>query len=389
MKILYHHRIRSKDGQYVHVEELIAAFERLGHEIRVVGPSRLNKEEFGSESTFLSWARQRIPMWIYELMEFGYSFLDYCRLMLAVFQFRPDVIYERFNLFFPSGIWVSRLTGIPLFLEVNAPLFEERQANSGIALTGLARWSQSYVWTGATKCLPVSNVLANYLRRTGVDDDRIAVVPNGINEEKFLGNANPVVATEALPATWENSIVMGFVGFVRSWHGLEKVIELLADKDVAALRVTLLVVGDGPARADLELLAARLEIRDKVLFTGLVFRDEIQSYVRLFDIALQPSVVKYASPLKIFEYMALRRAIIAPSVPNIREILTNEKDALLFEETDQQSLKEAVLRLGADPSLRSELGKAAYKTLTARDYTWSGNARRITSMFGDAIAWQR
>jgi hypothetical protein len=50
MKILYHHRIRSKDGQYVHVEEMTAAFARLGHEIVLVGPAAIETEEFGSDA---------------------------------------------------------------------------------------------------------------------------------------------------------------------------------------------------------------------------------------------------------------------------------------------------------------------------------------------------
>jgi glycosyltransferase involved in cell wall biosynthesis len=90
-------------------------------------------------------------------------------------------------------------------------------------------------------------------------------------------------------------------------------------------------VGDGPARAAIESLTESLGIPDRVTVTGIIDRDEVARYVGVFDIALQPDVVEYASPLKLFEYMALGKAIIAPDRANIREILTHGRDALLFD----------------------------------------------------------
>ena len=76
-------------------------------------------------------------------------------------------------------------------------------------------------------------------------------------------------------------------------------------------------------------------------------RDGLAAYISSFDIALQPEVTAYASPLKLFEYMALSRAIIAPDAPNIREILTHEVDALLFEPDNPKSLASAIRTLVA------------------------------------------
>ncbi len=80
----------------------------------------------------------------------------------------------------------------------------------------------------------------------------------------------------------------------------------------------------------------RLGIASRVHFTGIVERDDVAKYVAAFDIALQPAVVAYASPLKLFEYLALGKAIVAPGQPNIREILTHEKNALLFDPARQR-----------------------------------------------------
>jgi glycosyltransferase involved in cell wall biosynthesis len=139
----------------------------------------------------------------------------------------------------------------------------------------------------------------------------------------------------------------------------------------------LLIVGDGPARAGLEALASELGVAERVCFTGVVQRQDMPAHVAAFDIALQPAVVDYASPLKLFEYMAQGKPILAPSQANIREVLTGGKDALLF---DGSGLEPALRALAEDAPLRERLGAAARETLVARDFTWAGNARRVEAI---------
>jgi glycosyltransferase involved in cell wall biosynthesis len=101
-----------------------------------------------------------------------------------------------------------------------------------------------------------------------------------------------------------------------------------------------------------------------------------------FAIALQPRAVAYASPLKIFDYMAAGRAIVAPDQPNIREILTNGETALLFDPADPDAVWRAVLRLAGDVTLRARLGAAARAEIERRRYTWAGNAARLVEWAG-------
>ena len=141
--------------------------------------------------------------------------------------------------------------------------------------------------------------------------------------------------------------------------------------------VDLIVVGDGPARADLERQAAALGLVGRVRFTGLQARERMPALVAGFDIALQPRVVEYASPLKIFEYMAAGRAIVAPDQENIREILRDGETALLFDPARPEAMWQAILRLARYAALRQRLGSAARAEIVRRDYTWAGNARRV------------
>ena len=377
MKILYHHRIRSKDGQYVHIEELTNALKELGHEIIMVGPSAVQKEEFGAEAGMVAVLKKYLPKFVYELLELAYAVKDYAGLVRAVRKHRPDCLYERYNLHLPSGVWLKRRYRLPMLLEVNAPLYEERKKYSSLALDRLARWSERYVWRGADYVLPVTQVLGERIAQAGVERARIVVVPNAIYPKRFTGAPSTEAAKRMLGL--EDRLVLGFVGFMREWHGLERVVDLLAE-DIDARR-HLLLVGDGPARSALELRARRLGVTERVTVTGVVDRDRVANYIAAFDIALQPDVVEYASPLKLFEYLALGRAVVAPDTANIREILTHEHNALLFDPTQPGTFRAAIERLCRDATLRERLARAAADTITQRGLTWQRNAERVTELF--------
>ncbi len=378
MKILYHHRTRSKDGQFVHIEEMIGALRAQGHEVIIVAPPSADSAEFGDDAGAVAWLKRYMPKWIYELAELAYSLVAYRRLDRAVKLHRPDCIYERYNLFLPAGIWLARKHRLPFLLEVNSPLFEERRTHDGLSLTRLARWSQSYAWRNADMVLPVTKVLGDIVASYGVAADRIVVVPNGINADRFDGAPSVTAAKQALGLG--DCMVLGFTGFVREWHGLGDVITMIA-QDPPEARRQLLVVGDGPVRAALEQQARELGIADRVRFTGIIGRDEVARYVAAFDIALQPAVVAYASPLKLFEYLALGKAIVGPAQPNILEILQPDYNAVLFDPAAPSGLAGAIARLSADPVLRTTVAANARATIGEQQLTWQANAERVVALF--------
>ena len=378
MKILYHHRIRSKDGQYVHVEELTRALKQLGHEIVMVGLPAIEREKFGADAGAVALLKRWMPRFVYELLEFGYALVDYRRLKRAVLKAKPDCIYERYSLYLPTGVRLKRRLGLPMLLEVNAPLVEERSSYGGIALRRLALWTEQVTWRGADVVLPVTDVLAGFVRRAGVPDSRIEVIPNGVDPMRFADTLDRDEAQRRLGL--QGRLVLGFTGFVREWHGLEQVIDLLADYRGKA-RPHLLLVGDGPARESLEVRSRQRSVESSVTITGVVERQDVARYLSAFDIALQPNVVAYASPLKLFEYLAMGRAVIAPATPNIREILTDGENALLFDPAVDGAFATTVARLLDDDALRRRLGESGRRTIASRGLTWENNARRVVSLF--------
>src|SRR5262249_49774108 len=119
-----------------------------------------------------------------------------------------------------------------------------------------------------------------------------------------------------------------------------------------------------------------------ITVTGVVDRDRVPDYVAAFDVALQPAVVPYASPLKLFEYLAMGRAIVAPATPNISEVLTDGENAVLFDPASPDGMRSALEKLLNDGELRRRIAEGARRTIEQRKLTWSNNAQRVADLFG-------
>ena len=371
MKILYHHRIASKDGQYVHVEELTNALDELGQELYFVAPQVNENADFGGDGGFVSKLKKALPKALYEILELSYSAWVFIKLVVAILKFKPEVIYERYNLYQPAGVLAAKLFGIPLLLEINAPLAEERAKYSGLALQGFAKKIENFTWRGATHCLPVTDVLADHVREALIPESRITVIHNGVRQQFIDEMMQHDINVD------KQEIVIGFTGFIHPWHGLDKAIEAIAEHKELPLR--LICLGDGDILPDLRKQAEALGISEKVEFKGLVTRDKVLDFVKEFDIALQPDVTAYASPLKMFEYMAVGALIVAPKTPNIQEILSDDT-ALFFEKGDKSSFKEALTAAITSYKTFDCKRYAVKQSVIDNRFIWQENANRVVDL---------
>lgn len=382
MRILYHHRVASKDGQYVHIEEIVKALKMQGHEICMVAPRMTEQSDFGSNGGIVSKLKAYLPRALYELIEFSYSFFAFFKMLWAIHVFKPDVIYERYNLFFTGGVWAAKLCKIPILLEVNSPLYEERCAYGGLSLKGLARWSEYYAWRNADVVLPVTRVLAGFIEQAGVPKQRIEIIPNGVDvsrfdPEKYLDRKEKL----------KGKCVVGFVGFCREWHHLDKVMTSLSS--LQREDIVFLLVGDGPVLGNLKTLAKELEFEDQFIATGLVSRSEMPEWISQIDIALQPAVTPWASPLKLLEYLAMGKAILADDSPNIRELLEDDFNAVLFESGNLEDMLNNLNNMISSPDLVKTVSLNAQKTIKNRSLQWTGNAMYITNLAEQHIKLRR
>src|SRR5207244_7734796 len=140
----------------------------------------------------------------------------------------------------------------------------------------------------------------------------------------------------------------------------------------------LLLVGDGPLRPQAEAEVRLAGLEKAVTFAGSVAHDDVPRYVAAMDVAVAPYPALdefYYSPLKLFEYMAAGRAVVASRAGQVAEVLVDGASGLLFEPGDRAGLVECIRRLQRDASLRQDLGRKA--SLACSKRTWTQSAVQV------------
>ena len=294
---------------------------------------------------------------------------------------RPDVILERASLYGTAGVAIAAELGVPLVLELNAPLAAEHAAYRSTELGSLAASAERYVLSRADVVLAVSTALAEHAVLAGAERTRVHVLPNGVDPELF----RPGPSDHAFRARWnlDGGPVLGFVGGLRPWHGLEALPPLLEALMAGHPGLRLVVAGDGPQRGELGAEFERRGLSAHVVFTGALPHADVPQLLRELDVALAPYPAHehafYFSPLKLFEYMACGAAVVAPELGQIGEVARSGETALLYPVGDPDALVQACGQLLADVELRRRLGEAAAREVRAH-YTWERNARVVTGL---------
>jgi glycosyltransferase involved in cell wall biosynthesis len=309
---------------------------------------------------------------------------------------RPALIYQRAGGLNLAGLTLSRLLQAPLILEYNssdaqrARLWGERRYR----LAGLLEQVERVGVERADVVSAISEVLAGELAaRLPSSRGRLVVNPNGVDPAKF----HPAVDGRAVRSRLEipnGRVVLGFSGTFMPYQGLRvlahALMELAASGRLQGLHVLLL--GAGGARSELEPALADPEIRSRVSMPGAVPFAEIEMYLAACDILISPHALPeipglqfYWSPIKVFEYMAMGRAIVASRLGQIAEILEHEVDALLVPAGEPKALADAIDRLAADPELRRRLGAAARRKVVER-FTWKLNVERALASLVEGAA---
>ncbi|MBF0187387.1 MAG: glycosyltransferase family 4 protein [Magnetococcales bacterium] len=383
MRILYHHRTRGGDAQGIHINALCRSLEAVGHEVCLMGPAQPavtgKSDGAGTQPSEQKSPRAlTIPGWLYETAALLYNLPALFALLIKGFRWRADAIYERYAVYNTAGLMAARILRIPLILEVNAPLSEEMQRDGRLHWPRLATAMENSLIRRADAVIVVTRVLQGIFEKRGVTARQWLVMHNGIDRERFHRQVDGQHRRETMQATADD-VVAGFVGWIRPWHGVDQAIYALQALRDEVPSLKLLLVGDGPALPELRQLVAHLGLDDRVHFTGAVNREEIPSWLAAMDLGLQPDVTPYASPIKLFEYLAMGLPVIAPERENIQEVMRHRQEGLLLPDGDVGALARALLALSTDPALRSTLGRQAHDRIEQGGFLWQENARRVIS----------
>lgn len=385
MHILYHHRTAGDRVEAVHIMGMVRALRAMGHTVEICSPPGCDPEhkaqtpaaasgvkpvEGTLRSRLKAFAR-RAPNALFEMAEIAYNARSLYDMLRRKRRRKPDMILERTTSNSVAPTWLGRRWGIPVVQEVNVttrvgrlrPLVLRRTTSA------LERWMVK----NTTVFVTVSEEFKRMLAADGFPAEKIVVCQNAIEPEEFdPARITPV----ARPAGMEQAFIVGYVGAFVPWHGLDLLIESARAIAPQYPQVRWLLVGDGVERPKVERLLGEYGLRDRFWLAGAVKHPLVPAHVCAMDVAVMPHSNTFGSPMKLFEYMAMARAVVMPDVPAIAEVVRPEENGLLFRTGDASAITAALRRLIEDEALRRRLGARARQDALTR-HTWRHNAEAV------------
>lgn len=366
--------IRGHKGASVHVRALSSALAALGHRVTIMTP-RPGPADGPSPAAEIVEVPLPGGTGHEEAQTRAYADALLQAATGLVAHQRVDFIYERLSLWSDVGTRLARATGLPLVLEVNAPLAEEARQYRTLHDTCLALAVERAQLAAATAIAVVSDALAKYVIMAGARPERVRVVPNGIDPAHF----HPAVRGGSVHAAYglQGRTIVGFAGRPRPWHDIDTLLAAFAMLRATDPQMHLLLVGEMPAQ-----LPGRLEelgLAAATTLTGPVPHEDVPRHIAAMDVAVSthlPLEHFYFSPLKLFEYLACGVPVVTADIGQPAEIIRDGETGYLYPPGDAAALAAAIRRLLDDPAqARAVAWQGAAEVLSR--YTWQHNAEAV------------
>jgi glycosyltransferase involved in cell wall biosynthesis len=291
----------------------------------------------------------------------------------------PAFVWQHHEIFHDAGFEVARALRRPLVQFVDAPqTWEDRKW--GVRRPGwgrlVERRGERPQLMAADVVACVSDEVAVQISAMGVPPDRIVVTPTGVDPERF----GPHISGDAVRQRHglQGKFVVGWAGSFRPFHALPTGLEVIRRLQDSIPDLAFLLVGDGQERPRIKELANAMGLRN-VVFTGTVPHDRVGEHLAAMDVALlldQGTVDYHYSPLKLREYMAAGKPVVAARVGEVGRSVADEREALLVEPGDAAGFASALERLYRDEDMRGRLGVMA-RAKAVLEWSWDEQLRRV------------
>ena len=365
MKIVYisNSIIPSRTANSIHVMKMCQAFADNGHEVVLLAPNRYKEYEEDIDDVYEYYGVRKN----FEIRKLPYIYTRILRNFYYAYQtlkeikiINPDLVYGRdlYGCFFSSYKYAT-------IFEAHSPM------NNFVSKQLLNLMDKNHLYKHT---VVISDALKNLiLKSQNIKSDKIVVAHDGADEvvdfdSKVELNGN------------KNSLKVGYVGSLYKGKGIE-VIEKLSYEKLE--NIDFHVVGG--LEKDIKYWKEKIQ-NDNVFFYGFVSQQNIQNYLNSFDILLLPNqknvyientknnIGEFTSPLKMFEYMATKKPIIASNLPVLKEVL-NEDNSVLVKCDDISDWRKAIEVL-RDGSLRLQLANRAYEDFM-KEYSWKNRIQKV------------
>jgi len=300
----------------------------------------------------------------------------------------PDVIIERLSLFSHVGLDLARALDRPFIVEVNALLSREAARYRRLEMQTLAEAIEMRVLREADAVVVVSTALGDELVAAGVDCGKVHVVPNGADVRSFDPTNDGRSVRRMLGL--DGNFVVGFLGSLKVWHGVDVLVSAFKQLVAQDAATKLLIIGQGPTESSLKQQIQDMGLGSSVVMTGAIDHSQVPSHLAAMDVAVAPfraSETFYFSPIKLFEYMAAARCVVASRLGQIEDVIEDGENGLLCQPDNCDALAEVLMSVRQNEGMRLRLGLAG-RSHVENHFTWQVAATHLNSLLADLISCQ-
>lgn len=370
-------------GHIAHIIGVVEAFQRLGHRVTIA-----------SFDSVPYWDNQDVRYWQFKTLEipvpkFGVMLRQWQltnQIILAIQEEKPDFLYVRWsaNLFF--GRVRKTFAGLPIVMECNTA----SEMHLGIKRAStLQKWvahkiDQTYVQS-ATLISAVSAETRDFLlsHHPSLDPHRVITNPNGVDIRRFRNIQSDIRDHYDIP---QHAVVIGYAGNFCVWHRIDLLIRAFQELDLDDVYLMIMGTGQVELEESLRSMAATHRL-SQIIFTGPVPFDQMPERLSACDILVSPQSssigdILHQSPIKLFEYMAVERAVVGSLMGQISKVIEDGRNGLLFEPDSREDLERVLKQLIENPALRRQLGHTA-RSDVKKKHSWKANVSRILEALDD------
>ncbi len=305
----------------------------------------------------------------------------------------PDIIHAHSpSLNGLAAYRIAKKYNIPIVYECRA-FWEDAAVDHGTTKA----WSLRYRITRAMESIVFRNVdavtticdgLRSDIISRGISEDKITVIPNAVNVEKFSENITSSSLSDKLPKK-NDDFIIGFIGSFYSYEGLSLLIKALPIIQEKIPSIKLVFVGGGPQEINLVDQASKSKCNKAIIFTGRIPHKEIQYYYQHIDVLVYPRLsmrlTDLVTPLKPLEAMAQRRLVVASDVGGHKELIKNGYNGMLFEAGNKEELAKSVINLFNNRGVWNDLlnnGREYVET----ERTWKNSVSRYKHIYQKLVS---
>jgi len=366
-------------GNSIHVRELGENLSKLGNKVGVI--CRLAG---GSYNGLASIKQVKSP----NIKVVSWFWANIYGLFLGLVTTKAnkyDLVYTRAGV--SAAAWlISRLAKVPYVTEVNGLIWDEAR----ISWVGWWRkafgyflnWIEGKAYRHSQHVVAVTPRIKEVLvAALGIKPEKIAVIPNGANTDLFRP-MDSKQAKDPLDLNQAERLIV-FVGKILAWQGIHYLIRSVPYILEECPDTKILIVGDGPEKEELVKLAKEIGVSDWIIFAGMVSYDKVLLYINASDICVAPFIRERneksgVSPLKIYEYGACEKAIVASRLPGL-EFIEQDKLGILVEPDRPEELAAAIIKLLREPEIRRQMGENGRKYVV-ENHSWESVARKVAEV---------